>query len=206
MLASLVGVTALVLSESHLPPVDFRELSGSLYNGWQMFLDAHSSALNNSGYDFSGVLGAILKEIEVMESTMTYLTEWYRDGPPPPPTSQYEEKDSRVGGHCSDFALSLKDYRQIEERLQRVMSVKRGLLGPRGIGRTFTTHLMVGPDPEDPLEPSQYPHAARAITLALAQKTPWESVHQELSYILSALTSFRELFVSEAVPETYPII
>ncbi|XP_037782902.1 LOW QUALITY PROTEIN: uncharacterized protein LOC119579235 [Penaeus monodon] len=209
------GVTTLVLSESRLPPVDFREVSGSLYNGWQMFVHAHSSALASSGYDFTGVLDAIEKEIEIMESTMTYLTKWYDDAP----ISGDDKRDGDKGGggkggggkggggkdSCS-AGPSLREYRQIEERLQRVMAVKRGLLGPRGVGRTFTTHLMVGPDPEDPLEPSQYPHAARAITLALAQKTPWESVHQELSYILAALTAFRELFASDAVPDTFPII
>lgn len=87
--------------------------------------------------------------------------------------------------------------RQVERRLWWLANLERGLLGPRGVGRRFTTHLMIGPDPEDPDQPLYFPHAAAAITRALQKITPWHAVHQELSYVLAALSSYRQLFPSD---------
>lgn len=61
---------------------------------------------------------------------------------------------------------------------------------------------MLGPNPEDPDKPLHFPHAVTAITHALQQKTPWESVHQELSYVLAALSSYRQLFPGDPPAET----
>ncbi|KAK8734852.1 hypothetical protein OTU49_005688 [Cherax quadricarinatus] len=189
MLTSLVGVTTLVLSESDLPPVILNELSGELYNGWQQFLDLHSSALHKSGYNFTSIVGAIEKELITLNNMLTELDRWYHTRP------YYMHPYPQPFPGPAHF-------RQVEQRLRWLTNLERGLLGPRGVGRTFTTHLMIGADPEDPYRAIHYPHAVQAITHALLQETPWESVHQELSYILAALTSYRQLFPTNLPAES----
>lgn len=189
MITSLVGATLLVLSESEVPPLVLSELSGDLYNGWQEFLRGHSASLANSGHNFTGILDAIEKEILKLEDMLTVLDGWYKTRPfyVRPYPQHYPGEDHR---------------RQVEQRLWWLANLERGLLGPRGVGRSFTTHLMLGPDPEDPDTPLHFPHAVTAITHALQQKTPWESVHQELSYVLAALASYRQLFPGDPPVET----
>lgn len=186
MISSLVGAVTITLSVKELPPVVFSEMSGELYNGWQRFLDLHAASLNNSEYSFHGILDAIEREIVRLDRHMASLDNWYHE-------MTFVENKVFVDKDHQRF-FSAQHLRQVEERLQQLMMLERGLLGPRGVGRPFTTNVMVGPDPEDPERPIHYPHAARAITLALLHKTPWASVHQELSYILAALASYRQLF------------
>nr|XP_045609653.1 aminopeptidase NAALADL1-like [Procambarus clarkii] len=186
MLTSLVGAVTTVLSESDLPPLRMSDLSGDLYNGWQHFLDLHTTALTNSGYNFTSILDAIQMELITLDTMLSGLDRWYHSRP------------YYVHPYPHPFP-GPAHYRQVEQRLRWLANLERGLLGPRGVGRASTTNLMIGPDPEDPYRAIHYPHAVQAITHALLQKTPWESVHQELSYILAALTSYRQLF-----PITFP--
>ncbi|KAK7082606.1 hypothetical protein SK128_027057 [Halocaridina rubra] len=186
MISTLVGTVAIIFSEKELPPIIFNEMSGDLYNGWQRFLDQHSSALNSTNYDFQGILDAIEREIEILDTHMDNLNKWYQE-------LALEDSKILLDGGQTKFH-SIERYRAIDERLQQLLMLERRLQGPRGVGRTFTTNVMIGPDPEDPESPIHYPHVSKAITLALNHKTPWQSVHQELSYVLAALTSYRELF------------
>ena len=56
--ATLVGVSSLVLTETPLPPVDFKgDFSGSLVDGWWSFLHHHLPALNHTQYNFTDILG-----------------------------------------------------------------------------------------------------------------------------------------------------
>lgn len=189
MITSLVGATLLVLTESEVPPLVLSELSGEIYNGWQKFLEGHSASLSNSGHNFTGILDAIGEEILKLTETLTMLDGWYKARPfyVRPYPQHYPGEDHR---------------RQVEHRLWWLTNLERGLLGPRGVGRSFTTHLMLGPNPEDPDTPLHFPHVVTAITHALQQKTPWESVHQELSYVFAALASYRQLFPGDPPAET----
>ncbi|XP_042223167.1 aminopeptidase NAALADL1-like isoform X2 [Homarus americanus] len=181
MITSLVGAVMMVLSENELPPVVMTELSTDLYDGWRRFLGLHATTLHKSGYNFTGIIDAIEAELIRMNSSLSDLDRLYHTMP-----NYVHQYSMPVTG--------LAHYRQVEQRLRWLTNLERGLLGPRGVGRTFTTNLMVGPDLENPYRATHYPHAAQAIIHALLQKTPWESVHQELSYILAALTSYRQLF------------
>lgn len=181
MLASLVGSVMVMMSQSEVPPVLLNELSGELYNGWQRFLHLHTSALTKSGYNFTSILDAIEEEIVTLDESLKTLQAWY------------DSRLSYVRQYPSSFPGPAY-FRQVEQRVRLLADLERGLLGPRGVQRTFTTNLMVGPDPEDPVRATHFPHASQAITHALQQKIPWENVHQELSYILAALASYRQLF------------
>ncbi|XP_050736653.1 aminopeptidase NAALADL1-like isoform X2 [Eriocheir sinensis] len=184
MITSLVGATTLVLSESEVPPLLLSELGGDLYNGWEEFVGRHEETLAHSGYNFTAILDAIEQEILTLVDTLTVLDTWYKARPfyVRPYPQHYPGEDHR---------------RQVEQRLWWLANLERGLLGPRGVGRTFTTHLTLGPDPENPDHPLHFPHAAAAITSALLHNTSWGAVHQELSYVLAALASYRQLFPSD---------
>lgn len=187
----LVGSVSLVLTQSQVPPLVLSEVSGDLYNTWHQFLHLHSASLSSADYNFTGILDAIENEILRLQERLSLLNNWYHSRP-------YTLRPLVATRPRPQHQSS-----EVERRVWWASNLERGLLGPRGVARAFTTHLMVGPDPENPYSVLHFPHVARAITRALQHHTPWATVHLELSYVLAAIASYRTIFPSDVPPEPH---
>ncbi|XP_076032567.1 N-acetylated-alpha-linked acidic dipeptidase 2-like isoform X2 [Oratosquilla oratoria] len=172
MVASLLGSTALALTESARPPVRFTDVSTDLIGGWKKFMAEHKDSLKSSRYVFTDITNAIEEELRVLHDLL----------------EDFDASNPDARTHLPPYLRS----KYFDRQVQQFLSLDRHFLSPRGVSRNFTSHLMTGPDPNDIYKAKYFPHAAQSIIDALVGRSGWSKVHEELSYILASLVSLRQ--------------